>query len=89
MQQIFSSTTKVMVDSKNGNNLIYLPLDKLMAQIVGNDAATMKANPVATPSGNGAAGVSPAPDPLQALEAQRLKDLRSRESRDSRDREGR
>ena len=85
MQQIFSSTTKVMVDSKSGNNLIYLPLDKLMAQIVGNDAANMKANQATS----GAAGVSPAPDPLQALEAQRLKDLRSRESRDTRDREAR
>ena len=28
MQKIFSSTTKVMVDSKGNNSLIYLPLDK-------------------------------------------------------------
>ena len=30
MQQIYSNVTKVMVDSKQGNNLLYLPLDKLM-----------------------------------------------------------
>ena len=30
MQQIYSSVTKVMVDSKQGSNLLYLPLDKLM-----------------------------------------------------------
>ena len=30
MQQIYSSVTKVMVDSKSGSNLLYLPLDKIM-----------------------------------------------------------
>ncbi|MDR5750820.1 MULTISPECIES: FtsH protease activity modulator HflK [unclassified Caballeronia] len=29
MQQIYSRATKVFVDSKSGNNIIYLPLDKL------------------------------------------------------------
>ncbi len=81
MQQIFSNTTKVMVDSKaSGNSLIYLPLDKLIAQSAGNEVAVAKS--VAPP-------VNPAPDPLQALDAQRQKDMRSRDSRDSRDREAR
>ena len=30
MQQIYASTTKVMVDAKGQGNLLYLPLDKLM-----------------------------------------------------------
>jgi membrane protease subunit HflK len=30
MQQIYSSTSKVMVDVKGQGNLLYLPLDKLM-----------------------------------------------------------
>ncbi|WP_082876800.1 FtsH protease activity modulator HflK [Hydrogenophaga crassostreae] len=30
MQQIYGSVTKVMVDSKSGSNLLYLPLDKIM-----------------------------------------------------------
>ena len=29
-QSVFSNTTKVMVDVEGGNNLMYLPLDKLM-----------------------------------------------------------
>ena len=32
MQQIFSTTTKVMVDVRSGNPLLYLPLDKLIQQ---------------------------------------------------------
>jgi len=30
MQQVMASTTKVLVDDKQGGNLLYLPLDKLM-----------------------------------------------------------
>jgi membrane protease subunit HflK len=30
VQQVMSSTSKVMVDSRSNNNLLYLPLDKLM-----------------------------------------------------------
>jgi membrane protease subunit HflK len=32
MQQILSSTSKIMLDYKGGGNLLYLPLDKLMQQ---------------------------------------------------------
>jgi membrane protease subunit HflK len=32
MNQIYSSVTKIMVDSRSGNNLLYLPLDKLLQQ---------------------------------------------------------
>lgn len=32
MQQVMSSTSKIVVDQKNGQNLLYLPLDKLMQQ---------------------------------------------------------
>lgn len=78
MQQIFSSTTKILVDAKGGNSLLYLPLDKLIAQsATANDTAKSATAPA----------VNPSPDPLQALETQRLKDNRSRDSRDSRDRE--
>jgi membrane protease subunit HflK len=30
MQQVYSNVSKVMVDSRNGSNLLYLPLDKLL-----------------------------------------------------------
>ncbi len=32
MQQVLSNVSKVMVDSRSGSNLLYLPLDKLMQQ---------------------------------------------------------
>jgi membrane protease subunit HflK len=32
MQQVYSNVSKVMVDSKSGSNLLYLPLDKLLQQ---------------------------------------------------------
>jgi len=81
MQQIFSNTTKVMVDSKSGSNLLYLPLDKLISQSA-NDASGNK-SAVTQPS----ATATPANEPLQSMEIQRQKDSRSRESRDSRERE--
>ncbi|MBU3990320.1 MAG: FtsH protease activity modulator HflK, partial [Gammaproteobacteria bacterium] len=31
MQQLYANTTKVMIDTKGSGNLLYLPLDKLMA----------------------------------------------------------
>lgn len=30
MQQVLSSTSKILIDQKSGNNLLYLPLDKLI-----------------------------------------------------------
>ncbi|QJR81387.1 FtsH protease activity modulator HflK [Alteromonas pelagimontana] len=30
MESIFSRTSKILVDTKNGNNMMYLPLDKMM-----------------------------------------------------------
>jgi membrane protease subunit HflK len=30
LQQVYSNTSKVMVDAKGQGNLLYLPLDKLM-----------------------------------------------------------
>jgi membrane protease subunit HflK len=30
MEQVLSSTTTIFIDQKAGNNLIYLPLDKLV-----------------------------------------------------------
>ncbi|MGQ3114019.1 MAG: FtsH protease activity modulator HflK [Hydrogenophaga sp.] len=39
MQEIYSNVTKVLVDSKSGSNLLYLPLDKIM-QMTGQPAST-------------------------------------------------
>jgi len=82
MQQIFSSTTKVMIDSRANNNMLYLPLDKLMQQVAANDAQVgSKSGPVQVP------GTAQPAEVTQALEAVRQRDERSRDS--SRDRETR
>ena len=84
MQQIFSNTTKVMVEAKSGNNLLYLPLDKLIAQTV-----TAEANKTAPAAPAGGNVTAPIPDPMQSSDAQRQRDVRGRDGRDGRDREGR
>ena len=45
MQQIFSSTSKVLIDSRSSNPLLYLPFDKLLQQSAG-DVATVRPAPV-------------------------------------------
>jgi membrane protease subunit HflK len=78
MQQVFTSTSKVMVDAKSGSNLLYLPLDKLVAQAAATDASARPAAtaPAATP-----------PEVMQTIETVQQRSSRSRES--SRDRESR
>jgi modulator of FtsH protease HflK len=44
MQSIYSSVTKVVVDSKQGNNMLYLPLDKIM-QMTNNPSADITVLP--------------------------------------------
>jgi len=49
MQQIMSSTTKVLIDQKNGGNLLYLPLDKIMQMTGSGPAAAAAAKPAEAP----------------------------------------
>ncbi|WP_374339826.1 FtsH protease activity modulator HflK [Methyloversatilis sp.] len=50
MQQIMTNTSKVMIDSKGGGNLLYLPLDKLMQQAgVSADGSARVAEPMTLP----------------------------------------
>lgn len=83
MQQIFSSASKVMVDAKAGNNMLYLPLDKLIAQTAANDAAIgSKSGPVQMPA---PAASTPTPQDIMTTESARQRDSRAtgreRESR--------
>ncbi|HSV34307.1 MAG TPA: FtsH protease activity modulator HflK [Ramlibacter sp.] len=48
MQQIYSSVTKVMIDSRQGSNLLYLPLDKIMQQV--SQGGVAAADPAAAPA---------------------------------------
>jgi membrane protease subunit HflK len=78
MQQIYSNVTKVVIDSKQGSNLMYLPLDKLI-QMTGASA------------NNGAvstdAGTSNSSLPVPPMPNSPTVDPRSRDSQRSRDRD--
>jgi len=80
MQQIYSNTSKVLVDSKQGSNLLYLPLDKLMqsAGVAGAVGAPADAPPASV------AGTAPPQSSLVAPAG----DPRARDGR-SRDRDAR
>lgn len=47
MQQVYQNTTKVLVDQKAGNNLLYLPLDKLVQMTAQNSQAAAEVQPAA------------------------------------------
>jgi membrane protease subunit HflK len=76
MQQIYSNVTKVLVDSKQGSNLLYLPLDKIL-QLTGqgsDTAAPAAAVPAPSP---GAAAAALAPD-ARTRDAARTRDRETR-----------
>ncbi len=57
MQQIYSNVTKVLVDSKQGSNLLYLPLDKIMQQVSATPAPAVDVPAAAPANGNAANSV--------------------------------
>lgn len=89
MQDIFANTSKVMVDSKS-NSLIYLPLDKLIAQVAAERAADKPAASAqaSAPATSASTPSAPALSPDAAPSASQRSD-RARESRDGRNRETR
>ena len=76
-QQVYSNVTKVLVDSKQGSNLLYLPLDKILQQVQSTAAAPAAATTDAG-AGSNAAGAMGLPA-----------DARSRDNQRSRDRDAR
>ncbi|MGP1628388.1 MAG: FtsH protease activity modulator HflK [Giesbergeria sp.] len=80
MQQVYSNVTKVLVDSRSGSNLLYLPLDKILAGAGSSGGATVvpEAQPTTT---------SPSPAPVGV--ANSSGDSRVRDVNRSRERESR
>ena len=76
MQQVYSNVTKVLVDSRAGSNLLYLPLERLLQQA---GAAASPAAPL----------MPAAPAPTEAPAAAAGTDIRSRDGARTREREGR
>ena len=85
MQQVFQNTSKVYVDSRNANNLLYLPLDKLIQQVGAGSTAALSAAgggnaPAATNSvAQAPAGSSPPMEPDPRPRTDPRENLRNRE----------
>jgi membrane protease subunit HflK len=89
VQQVYSNTSKVMIDAKGGGNLLYLPLDKLMQAAGAQAAVSSAAEPATVPysSAPAAAASGDVPPQLEKTPAvQGGGDYRSRSSLNSRDR---
>ena len=72
MQQVYTNVTKVMVESRQGSNLLYLPLDKIM-QMTAQGGSVSPDLPLA-PS----AAVTPTPGPATPPVDARVRDSRTR-----------
>ena len=78
MQQIYGNVTKVLVESRQGSNLLYLPLDKIMQGVAQSSGA------VEVPASGGAGAV-----PSSAAAGSLSNDSRAPDSSRTRDRETR
>ncbi|MBU6467960.1 MAG: FtsH protease activity modulator HflK [Betaproteobacteria bacterium] len=91
MQQVLSNTSKVVADGKNGSNLLYLPLDKLINQSSSNGSnatnTDQTANSADQPIGDRRPSVNSsgnsAPTAAQGVDIDRSRDaLKERERED-------
>lgn len=80
MQQIYGNVTKVLVDSRQGSNLLYLPLEKIMQSVATGTPGALDAQPASA----AATTVVPA-----APAAPFSNDPRARDSSRTRERESR
>jgi modulator of FtsH protease HflK len=74
-QQIYGNVTKVLVDSKQGSNLLYLPLDKIIQQV---------SQPAAVPVADVNAAAVPASSATTTIPDQRSRDAQRSRDRDAR-----
>jgi membrane protease subunit HflK len=80
MQQIYSNVTKVLVESRQGGNMLYLPLDKILQQVASSGTAAQPAPDAVPPAQSQAA-----PPPMSSSAS----DARTRDNGRSRERESR
>ena len=81
MQQVYSNVTKVLVESRQGSNMLYLPLDKIM-QMTGSVAPSTAADGATAVASAAPAATPPVPTTAPI-------DPRARDSSRTRDRETR
>jgi membrane protease subunit HflK len=84
MQQVYSNVNKILVESRQGSNLLYLPLDKIMQQVSQGGAA---AAPADSPQPAQQSSAAPSTSSTSSLPS--ANDSRTRDDARSRGREGR
>lgn len=77
MQDVYSNVTKILVDSRQGSNLLYLPLDKIMQNAGASPQSAQEAT-VRAPTQNGATAVPANPVDSRARDVNRSRDRDSR-----------
>ena len=77
MQEIMTNSSKVLVDQKGGNNLLYLPLDKLMQ--MATPAAAPPVDAMSRPADASPGAESPAAAAGRSRDALRSRDRESRQ----------
>ena len=86
MREMYNNVTKILVDTTKSNSLLYLPLDKIVAQVSAESAqaasAQVSQSSTSTPTGSvtvgGATGVNN-PPPITGSSADKRDGLRSRD----------
>jgi membrane protease subunit HflK len=73
MQSVLGSTSKVLVDQKGSNSLLYLPLDQLLKQA--------QASPAATATTSDSVRVTPPPDASMSIDGGRGRELQRNRDR--------
>jgi len=80
MQQIYGNVTKVLVESRQGSNLLYLPLDKIMQNV----SQTAPGSTLESPAAATGSGVAPSAPSSQFPSDTRLRDVNRSRERESR-----
>ncbi|MDQ3059865.1 MAG: FtsH protease activity modulator HflK [Pseudomonadota bacterium] len=81
MQQVYTNVTKVLVDSRNGSNLLYLPLDKIMQMSSPGGAAAVPDGSQSSAGGNAPAAQPPSnnvPADTRVRDASRMRERETR-----------
>jgi membrane protease subunit HflK len=58
MQEVYTNVSKVLVDSRSGSNLLYLPLEQLIRPPASSPAVAAPRTDVPSPATTGAASVT-------------------------------
>jgi membrane protease subunit HflK len=80
MREMYSNVTKVLVESRQGSNMLYLPLDKIM-QLNNASGADLSAPAASNMNDSSSSGSVPSPATIESTSRSRDTRQRDRDSR--------